>query len=151
MKKIVITLALIVFSTSCQNRYLREKFHYRNEDELTWVNTFKAEAFYSCLKERYPNKDSIFFEMGKSDLFNLFEGIDTENIDYARSLGKKIAVQMPKPFIKIDGDEEKMRSKNFISYNCLNYYASRELDSLAKAAYKAFKKSAIQKPKKQQP
>ena len=44
---------------------------------------------------------------------------------------------MPQHFVKIDNDEEYLNSKNFISYSCLNYYASRELDSIAKSAYKS--------------
>ena len=141
------TLGLI----SCQTPYQRQKFSYRNADVSLWLNTFKAEAFYSCLKESYPNKDSVFGQIEKSDLLNLFEGIGTKDIDYARSLGKKIAVEMPKPFIKIDPDEEYLRTKNFISYNCLNYYASRELDSIAKAAYKEFKNSSLLEIKRKRP
>ena len=76
--------------------------------------------------------------MKKKDLLNIYDGYPIKIIDNARSLGKKIITEMPKPFIKIDNDEEYLKNKNFISYSCLNYYSSRELDSIAKKAYKEY-------------
>lgn len=49
---------------------------------------------------------------------------------------------MPKANIKIDKGEEYLRNKNFISYDCLVYYASLELDSIANIAYKEYLKKA---------
>ena len=74
----------------------------------------------------------------KKDLLNIYDGYPIKNIDSARSLGKKVIAEIPRPFIKIDNDEEYLKNKNFISYSCLNYYASRELDSIAKKAYKEY-------------
>ena len=42
---------------------------------------------------------------------------------------------MPVPYIKIEVGNEYLKNKNFISYNCLNYYASKELDSIANIEY----------------
>lgn len=47
---------------------------------------------------------------------------------------------MPKANIKIEKGEEHLKNKNFISYNCLVYYASRELDSIAEIEYIEFVK-----------
>ena len=132
MKKIIILiLPFIILSCSTQKR---DKFEYRNEDKKVWINTFKTEVFYECLKEGYKN-DSIFKLMAKKDLFNSYDAIDFTTVDFARELGKKIIVKMPMPYIKIDIGEDEQKNKNFISYNCLNYFASKELDSIANSEY----------------
>ena len=48
-------------------------------------------------------------------------------------LGHKIIINLPEPYIKID---EGSINKNYISYNCLKYYASKELDEIAMIEYK---------------
>ena len=132
MKKIIILiLPFIILSCSTQKR---DKFEYRNEDKKVWINTFKSEVFYECLKEGFKN-DSIFKLMEKKDLFNSYDAIDFTAIDFARELGKQIIKKMPVPYIKIEVGNEYLKNKNFISYNCLNYYASKELDSIANIEY----------------
>ncbi len=134
MKRAVIFIVFIIFS-SCVS-YKRDNFKYRNEDKKVWINTFKTIAFNSCLKEGFKN-DTIFKLMAEKDLLNSYDVIDDfTTIDFARGLGKQIILKMPKPHIKIDIGEEYLKNKNFISYNCLNYYASRELDSIAHSEYK---------------
>ncbi len=136
MKKIYLIITITFVTLSC-NTYKRDKFQYRNEDKNVWINTFKSEVFYSCIKEGIKN-DSVFKIIKKKDLLNIYDGYPIKNIDSARSLGKKVIAEIPRPFIKIDNDEEYLKNKNFISYSCLNYYASRELDSIAKKAYKEY-------------
>ena len=132
MKKIIILiLPFIILSCSTQKR---DNFKYRNEDKKVWINTFKSEVFYECLKEGFKN-DSIFKLMEKKDLFNSYDAIDFTAIDFARELGKQIIKKMPVPYIKIEVGNEYLKNKNFISYNCLNYYASKELDSIANIEY----------------
>ena len=132
MKKIILLiLPFIILSCSTQKR---DKFEYRNEDKKVWINTFKSEVFYECLKEGFKN-DSIFKLMEKKDLFNSYDAIDFTAIDFARELGKQIIKKMPVPYIKIEVGNEYLKNKNFISYNCLNYYASKELDSIANIEY----------------
>ena len=132
MKRAVIFIVFIIFS-SCVS-YKRDNFKYRNEDKKVWINTFKTIAFNSCLKEGFKN-DSIFKLMEKKDLFNSYDAIDFTAIDFARELGKQIIKKMPVPYIKIEVGNEYLKNKNFISYNCLNYYASKELDSIANIEY----------------
>lgn len=76
--------------------------------------------------------------MNNKDLFSKNSGVNFSTIDQAREYGKKIIQQMPEAYIKIDKGEEYLRDKNFISYNCLVYYASRELDSIANSVYKEY-------------
>jgi hypothetical protein len=129
-----------LFSLLSCNVYKKEKFTYRNDDEKVWINTFKTEVFYSCINEGFGN-DSIIRVLKSKDLLNIYDGFPTNEIDKARVIGKKIISDMPKPYIKIDNDESHLKNKNFISYSCLNYYASRELDSIAKKAYKTYLKN----------
>lgn len=136
MKQTYLIIITAFVTLSCST-YKRDKFQYRNVDKKVWINTFKSEVFYSCISEGIKN-DSLFKMMKKKDLLNTYDGYPIKIIDNARSLGKKIIAEMPKPFIKIDNDEEYLKNKNFISYSCLNYYSSRELDSIAKKAYKEY-------------
>ncbi len=132
MKKIIIlSISLSILSCSTQKR---DTFKYRNEDKKVWINTFKSEVFYECLKEGYKN-DTIFKLMAEKDLFNSYDAIDFTTIDYARELGKQIIIKIPTPYIKIEVGNEYLKNKNFISYSCLNYYASKELDSIANIEY----------------
>lgn len=126
---------------SC-NIYIRDNFKYRNDDKKVWINTFKTEVFYSCLNEGYKN-DSLRIIFQNKDLFNLYDGYDIETIDFARKIGKQIIIKMPFPNIKIDIGEENLKKKNFISYNCLNYYASKELDSIANKKHDEYLKQKL--------
>jgi len=132
---IIIICFLIV---SCKP-YQRERFKYRgsNINEKTfWIEIFKDEMFYQCIKEGFK-KDSVFELMRKKDLFNSSEYVlNLKNAEIARDLGRKIIKNLPPPFIK--SDDKDISEMNFISASCLHYYASRELDSIAKSAYKVY-------------
>jgi hypothetical protein len=136
MKKVCFLMLMLLF-ISCST-YQRDKFSYRKEDKKYWINNFKSEVFYECLKEGYQN-DTIFKLIAKKDLFNTREYFEFNLIDSAKVLGKSIIKKMPSPYINLD--EIDLKNKNFISMSCLNYYASRELDSIAKKAYKVHLKN----------
>lgn len=136
MKKIFLLILMSIF-LSCSS-YQRDEFSYRKEDKKVWINTFKSEVFYQCLREGYQN-DTIFKLMAQKDLFNSYDGFEFNIIDSAKDLGSTIIKKIPVPFIKLD--EADLKNKNFISMTCLNYYASRELDSIAKKAYKVHLKN----------
>jgi hypothetical protein len=136
MKKIILLITSLIIS-SCST-YQRDKFSFRKEDKKCWVNTFKSEAFYQCLREGYQN-DTIFKLIAKKDLFNTYEGFELNLIDSAKTLGSSVIKKMPAPYINLD--ESDLKNKNFISMSCLNYYASRELDSIARKLYKVHLKN----------
>ena len=138
MKKSIIYLFFIVLLfLSCRPTNIRESFSYEEDDlKRNWINSYKYEVFYGCIKQGLGN-DSLRIILSKNDLFNKSLELEFKTIDSARNLGYKLIQNMPTPFIKID---ENSTNKNFISYNCLKYYASRELDSIAIAEYKKFKK-----------
>jgi hypothetical protein len=132
-------IIIICFLTVSCKSYQHERFKYRgsNTNEKTfWIEIYKDEMFYQCIKEGYKN-DSIFKLMRKKDLFNSSEAVvNLKNAKIARALGIKIIKNLPPAFIK--SDDEDISEKNFISASCLHYYASRELDSIAKSAYKEY-------------
>jgi len=133
-KTVILIICLLVLSC---NIYKRDSFYFRSDskykDEVFWIDNFKDEAFYECLKEGYKN-DSIFKLMAKKDLFNSSEINGFSEMEKARALGREIINKMPPPYIHID--DKDITGMNFISATCLHYYASKELDSIAKIAYK---------------
>lgn len=98
---------------------------------------YKDEVFHACIKEGYQN-DTIFKMMGKKDFFSPLAANNTNEADAADILGKKVIQNMPKPIIPHcdDCNQKELLKMNYISSNCLNYYASKELDSIARVAYK---------------
>jgi hypothetical protein len=134
MKKSIIYLFFIVLLfLSCTPTNIRESFSYEEDDlKRIWINSYKYEVFYGCIKQGLGN-DSLRIILSKKDLFNKSLEIEFNTKDSARNLGYKIIQNMPKPFIKSD---ENTINKNFISYNCLKYYASKELEELATEEYK---------------
>jgi len=112
----------------------REKFSYNLDKKQSWISGYKYEVFYGCIKEGIGN-DSLRIILEKKDLFNQNSDIDFPTIDKARALGSEVIKKMPKAYIKIDKGEEYLKQKNFISHNCLVYYASKELDSIANVEY----------------
>ncbi|MGV9002662.1 hypothetical protein [Flavobacterium sp.] len=138
MKKFI--FIVLVFA-SCKN-YNRDCFSYDESIKESWINSYKYEVCYGCLKEGIGN-DSLRIILKKKDLFNKNLEIDFSTIDNARSIGKNIIINMPKPFIKIDEEQNDLKEKNFISYNCLKYYASKELDSIAKFEYEKYLKNKL--------
>jgi hypothetical protein len=131
-------LIICFLSFSCKS-YQRERFKYRGSStnyKTFWIEIFKDEMFYQCIKEGFK-KDSVFELMRKKDLFNSSEYVlNLKNAEIARDLGRKIIKNLPPPFIK--SDDKDISEMNFISASCLHYYASRELDSIAKSAYKVY-------------
>ena len=124
-------MSLFIFS--CDS-YKKEKFTYNEQQKEIWINSYKYEVFYGCIEEGIGN-DSLRIILKNKDLFNKNSEVDFIVTNQARAYGKRIIEQMPSAGIKIDKGEEHLKDKNFISYNCLLYYSSRELDSIAKKAY----------------
>lgn len=111
--------------------YKRSSYRY-NQDENWWITGFKDAVFYFCIREGYQN-DSIFVLMREKDLLSSME-MDVSIIYNQIQLGKNIGGNIPKPYRKIDNPRD--TSKKLILASCLHYYASRELDSIARVEYK---------------
>ena len=134
--KIKLVLLLGILAVSCAP-YKREKFSYEQNEKQVWIDSYKYEAFYGCMKEGIGN-DSLRMLLSDTDLFNKSTDITFALADNARARGKEIVRKMPNTIIKVEKGEEHLKNKKFISYNCLIYYASEELDVIAKAEYKKY-------------
>lgn len=129
-----VILTFVFLICSC-GTVKRDRFTYSGSEKETWINSYKYEAFYGCMQAGLGN-DSLKIILQSKDLFSPNMDMTFVTIDEARLLGKTIVTNMPPAHIKIDTGEEALRKKNYISYVCLNYYASRELDSIAREKYK---------------
>ncbi len=123
--KIYNVILVILLTCSCSSNK-RDSFSYDYKSKDFWINSYKYEVFYGCIKEGLVN-DSLRIILKDKDLFN-----PNSDLDFL------IIRDMPDVYIKIDSGEEKLKTKNFILFNCLNYYKSKELDSIANNAYKIF-------------
>lgn len=135
MRKKIILLIIICVLTSCRSSKL-EKFDY-NKTSNAWISCFKDQVFFSCLKESYKNDTIIFEKIGKIDAFNPYDGLSPETIELSEKLGSKIVINMPPPSM-CEGCKE---GDNYYMAHCLHYYTSRELDSIAKEAYREYLKT----------
>lgn len=138
--KIYLQLGIVVFVLcSCSaKKNLNINFFEENEKQI-WINSFKYQVFYGCLVESAKN-DSIFLILKNKDLLSKSLELDFEMIDSARKLGAKFVSKIPKPFIKFEPENV---NKNFYCYECLRYYASKDLDVIARNKYKKFLKSKL--------
>lgn len=131
MKKIVILLLL--FCSCSKSTY--QNFDY-NKSKNPWITAYKDNVFFACLKESYKN-DSIFKLIEKKDALNPYDGLNAEDLNKTKKLGIDIIKKIPKPSMCENFKEE----VNYYMSNCLHYYNSKELNSIAKKAYKDYLKA----------
>lgn len=134
--KLKINTLLTLTLMSCSSNQL-SKFEYQFGKE-EWINSYKTEAFWGCFNESYKN-DTLIKIISKRDFINQPEIIADWDIFFkAHQEGKNISVNIPKPtYPKFEeGNKEEFYKKNYFLANCLRYYASRELDSIARIEYK---------------
>ncbi|MCD0466251.1 hypothetical protein [Flavobacterium sp. ENC] len=121
-------LILLCFCSCGKNSY--EKFSYTKSNN-PWITAYKDNVFFACLKESYKN-DSIYELIEQKDALNPYDGLSLKALNETRKMGQNIVKNMPKPKMC----ENCKEGENYYMSNCLHYYASRELDSIAKSAYK---------------
>lgn len=148
MKKYIICFGSCLAFLSCckipNQEYFGDDFSNREGSEYgkvsnSWITAYKDNVFYSCIREGYKN-DTIWLLMDKEDWFNTYDAIDFADIDTAIVIGKKIIRDLPKEIYfnseEFFNEHDESKHKNYISSTCLHYYISRELDSIAKEAFK---------------
>lgn len=139
----LIKIALVLSLLSSCTSHKMSKFEYHLNKENTWINTYKTEVFWGCINESYKS-DTLIKIITKKDFINQPEIIaDWDIILKANETGQKVSKEIPKPIYPKfeEGDKEAFYSKNYFLASCLNYYASRELDSIAKLEYKIYLKN----------
>ena len=136
--KYCITVLIVFHCYSCD--LYKDKFYYpqyKNEKQ-SWIDAYKYTVFLNCVKVGIGN-DSLRLILKRKDLYYPYSGMTFYYVDEARDKGRTVIEKLPPPYIKIDIGEEKFyEGKNYISFTCLNYYASRDLDKIARRAYKEF-------------
>lgn len=137
---IIHTILLIAFGflfVHCAG-YPRKKYTPNfGTEKQGWKNNFKTEFFVKCLQKGI-NNDTLTRIVTSKDL--LYYNADPLEFQHhlADSLSNVVIQNLPVPMFPHceDCDETQEKKKRFICGNCLNYYASRELDSIAEVAYK---------------
>ncbi len=107
-------------------------------DKKNWIETYKTSVFWSCFRESYSN-DSLVKLIAKKDFIYQNEVLaDWEIIENSEEIGKKQAKSIKKITVYPkfeEGNKEEFFKKNYFLKNCLNYYVSKELDSIANSEY----------------
>lgn len=132
MKYTTLITFLFCFCSCSKNTF--EKFNY-NKSENPWITAYKDNVFFECLKESYKN-DSIFSLIEKKDALNPYDGLTLDDLNQTKKLGQDIIKNIPKPSMCENCKDD----VNYYMSNCLHYYNSRELDSIAKRAYQEYLK-----------
>lgn len=96
MKKFFyITIFILILSCSTNKR---TRFEYNlGSKQNEWINNFKTEFFFTCLKRGYKN-DTIFKLIAKRDFQYLYEPFAYQH-NKIDSLAIKIITNIPKPII----------------------------------------------------
>lgn len=139
MKKIKLYAScfIIVFS-SCKASYNSPRFDFNNGPKPC-LNAFKDRVFFSILQESYKGTDAIK-EINKRDLGNPYDGIyDPTLFKKIDSISKEFIKKLPPPALCV----ECKKDQNYFMAQALHFYASRELDSLAKAELKKFSSECL--------
>lgn len=122
-------LVILLFSACSTGRY--QKFDYESSKN-PWINNFKDQVFFAALKESYKNEPAILSMIAKKDAFNPYDDIAPEELELATELAKKLIQNMPPPTMC----DECPSGVNYYMANSLHYYSSKELDVIARNAYK---------------
>ncbi|MBP4139413.1 hypothetical protein [Flavobacterium geliluteum] len=133
MKNIVILL--LCFCSCGKGNY--QTFDY-NKSKNPWITAYKDNVFFACLKESYKN-DSIFILIEEKDALNPYDGLSLDDLNETKKLGSNIIKNIPEPIMC----ENCKEGVNYYMSNCLHYYNSKELDSIAKKAYGEYKKVGL--------
>ncbi|MDP5201336.1 hypothetical protein [Flavobacterium sp. DG2-3] len=127
--KNISTFLILCFFCSC-SKSIYQKFNY-NYSVNPWIAAYKDNVFFSCLRESYKN-DSIFKIIEQRDALNPYDGLSLDDLRRARELGVTLSTNISKPILC----ENCKEGDNYYMANCLHYYISKELDSIAKKAYR---------------
>lgn len=144
MKNVILNLLICSLLISSCSTFKRNKFEYHlGSQKNEWINNYKTEFFFECIKKGYKN-DTIFKLISKKDLLYIYEPFALQHSQIDK-LATNLIDNLPKPIYPHCDDcntkeEQEEILKNYICASCLNYYASRELDSIAKSNYKRLEK-----------
>lgn len=135
MKNLFFCLSLcFLYSCNCHKAKVNNGLHggFPPNEKQAWIEAYKSEYFISCLGAAY----------GKS--FDSLNAIDVSSSVNTEIIGSEISDRVDSIGFKIGKvrsfDEGDFAGKKSVVNNCLQYYNSKELDSLAENAYSIYKK-----------
>ncbi|TCC89475.1 hypothetical protein EZ428_17440 [Pedobacter frigiditerrae] len=106
-------------------------------DKKQWINFYKEYATYRCLCEVTDNKVEQYLSTKKDVSFSVHSEFLGTYIEKADSIGRDFAKNM-RP-IQVDKEND-LFGMNTNFKNCLLFYKSKSLDSIAKKSYQGFSK-----------
>lgn len=141
MKKYLLLLLFVVTGlNSCKTGYSYPKFDFKNGPNPC-INAFKDRVFSSILREAYKSTDAMK-EISKIDVGNPYDGISSpELFKKIDSIGVDFYKKIP--LAELCSECEK--SQNYFMAQALHFYASRELDSIARVELKKFSTDCFKK------
>lgn len=132
--KLASVFFIVALLASCAHRNY-PPFDY-NKSKNPWIIAFKDRVFFLILRESYEN-DTIFDLIGKEDAFNPYDALSSEAFSTAKTLSIAFVKNMPPPA----ACEGCKGNQNYYMANALHYYNSKDLDSIAHALYKKYRRS----------
>lgn len=122
---------IIIISLICLSSCITYQKNDYNKDNNSWIASFQDNVFFWSLKESMQN-DTIFQMLEIKNVYNPNGALSVDEINEARGIAKEFIKNMPKPVVCENCEEDKY----YYMANCLHYYASCELEFIAKEAYK---------------
>ena len=122
MKKSILLLSILI--VSCKPLKMNDK------EKEAWISAYKSTAFIGCLSQSFGKDFDQFLNKDQSVGAN-FEILYNSNMKKADSVGNNFAKS-----ITIFPENSDFFGKKIIINNCLFFYKSKELDSIANFEYK---------------
>ncbi|WP_417353293.1 hypothetical protein [Flavobacterium alkalisoli] len=129
MRYLILVLGFLLYS--CKSSQSKNNSY--SEEE--WVKAYKTHVFCSCLMNGYEN-DTIFKLIKKKDPIVVYSEISFEDLKKAYAIGKKTSDKIPEIVLPTEDEYGNFnQKKKFIMQTCLDYYTSKELDSISHGEY----------------
>ncbi|KQR65354.1 hypothetical protein [Pedobacter sp. Leaf176] len=127
----VIILVMLLGISACKTSYKYPRFDFDNGPNPC-INAFKDRMFLSILREAYKGTNAIK-EISKIDVGNPYDGISSpELFKKIDSIAVGFYKKIPPPSVCDECTEE----QNYFMAQALHFYASKELDSIARTELK---------------
>ena len=135
MNKILILLIFLILTISCNNLKNNDNSKVLiTKENIKLKEAFKKRVFYECLKISFENKE-IFKQIREEDFFDTSNYLTFKALDKAKELALECQKRIPKWQAKCDTCKVKVYKKPIFSY-CLEYFKSKELDSITNSVFK---------------
>lgn len=97
--KFTLVIIIMLFSSCYSNLYKRERFTYAPKERQIWIDSYKYEVFYGCIKEGIQN-DSLRIILKPRDLFSKNTNVDFQILIKQENMAKKLLMRCQKLILK---------------------------------------------------